>query len=54
MSNNSKIQTINPATGKTISSCDITPIDQIGNIAKNARNAFERWRGLDAAIIFET
>jgi acyl-CoA reductase-like NAD-dependent aldehyde dehydrogenase len=47
MSNNSKIQTINPASGKTISSYNITPIDQIGNIAKNARNAFERWRGLE-------
>jgi hypothetical protein len=28
MSNNSKIQTINPVTGKIISSYDITPIDQ--------------------------
>ncbi len=34
-------------TGKIISSYDITSIDQIGNIVKNARNAFEKWRKLE-------
>lgn len=34
-------------TGKIISSYDITPIDQIGNIVKNARNAFEKWKKLE-------
>lgn len=48
MSNNSsKIQTINPATGKVISSYDIMSIDQIERIAQNARNAFEKWRELE-------
>ena len=45
--NNSKIQTINPATGKVISSYDIMSIDQIEHIAQNARNAFEKWRELE-------
>jgi aldehyde dehydrogenase len=48
MSNNSsKIQTINPATGKVISSYDIMSIDQIERIAQNARNAFEKWKKLE-------
>ena len=45
--NNSKIQTINPATGKVISSYDIMSIDQIERIAQNARNAFEKWKKLE-------
>jgi len=45
--NNSKIQTINPATGKIISSYDIMSIDQIEHIAQNARNAFEKWKKLE-------
>jgi acyl-CoA reductase-like NAD-dependent aldehyde dehydrogenase len=45
--NNSKIQTINPATGKVISSYDVMSIDQIERIAQNARNAFEKWKKLE-------
>jgi acyl-CoA reductase-like NAD-dependent aldehyde dehydrogenase len=45
--NNSEIQTINPATGKVISSYDIMSIDQIERIAQNARNAFEKWKKLE-------
>jgi len=44
MSNNAKIQTVNPTTGKVISSYDIMSIEQIEHIAKNAQNAFEKWK----------
>ncbi|HET7148536.1 MAG TPA: hypothetical protein VFI73_08575 [Candidatus Nitrosopolaris sp.] len=57
MSNNGKIQTINPATGKVSSSYDITSIEQIECIARNAQNAFEKWgrRKLRSAVItFDT
>jgi len=39
MSDNGKIQTVNPATGKVISSYDI-----IEHIAKNAQITFEKWK----------
>jgi aldehyde dehydrogenase len=44
MSNNGKIETINPTTGRVISSYESTSIDKIGLITKNAQNAFEKWR----------
>jgi acyl-CoA reductase-like NAD-dependent aldehyde dehydrogenase len=44
MSNNGKIQTVNPATGKVISSYDIMSIEQIQHITRNAQNAFEKWK----------
>ncbi|MDP9289999.1 MAG: NAD-dependent succinate-semialdehyde dehydrogenase [Thermoproteota archaeon] len=44
MANNAKIQTVNPTTGKVILSYDIMSIEQIEHIAKNAQNAFEKWR----------
>jgi len=44
MSNNGKIQTINPATGKVISTYDIMSLDQIEHIAKNAQNSFGNWK----------
>ncbi|MFZ0893092.1 MAG: NAD-dependent succinate-semialdehyde dehydrogenase [Candidatus Nitrosopolaris sp.] len=43
-SNNGKIQTVNPTTGKVISSYDIMSIEKIEHIAKNAQNAFEKWK----------
>ncbi len=44
MSNNGKIETINPTTGKVISSYDTMSLEQIEHIAKNAQNAFEKWK----------
>ncbi len=44
MSNNGKIQTVNPTTGKVISSYDIMSTEQIEHIARNAQNAFEKWK----------
>jgi acyl-CoA reductase-like NAD-dependent aldehyde dehydrogenase len=44
MSSNGKIQTVNPTTGKVISSYDIMSIEQIEHIAKNAQSAFEKWK----------
>jgi aldehyde dehydrogenase len=44
MSNNDKIQTVNPTTGKAISSYDIMSIEQIEHIAKNAQNSFHDWK----------
>jgi aldehyde dehydrogenase len=44
MSNNGKIETINPTTGRVISSYESMSIDKIGLITKNAQNAFEKWR----------
>jgi len=44
MSNNGKIETINPTTGRAISSYESISIDKIGLITKNAQNAFEKWR----------
>jgi acyl-CoA reductase-like NAD-dependent aldehyde dehydrogenase len=44
MSNNGKIQTINPTIGKVISSYDIMSLDQIEQIAKNAQDSFENWK----------
>lgn len=44
MSNNCKIETINPTTGRVISSYESMSTDKIGLIAKNAQNAFEKWR----------
>ncbi|MDQ6668511.1 MAG: NAD-dependent succinate-semialdehyde dehydrogenase [Thermoproteota archaeon] len=44
MSNNGKIQTVNPASGKGRSSYDIMSIEQIEHIAKNAQVAFGRWK----------
>ena len=44
MYNNGKIETINPTTGKVISSYDIMSLEQIVQIAKNAQNAFEKWK----------
>jgi aldehyde dehydrogenase len=44
MSNNGKIETINPTTGRVISSYESMSIDKIGLVTKNAQNAFEKWR----------
>ncbi|MGA9150867.1 MAG: NAD-dependent succinate-semialdehyde dehydrogenase [Candidatus Nitrosopolaris sp.] len=44
MSNNGKIETINPTTGRVISSYESMSIDKIGLITKNAQNVFEKWR----------
>src|ERR1700758_4765651 len=44
MSNNGKIETINPTTGRVISSYESMSIDEIGLITKNAQHAFEKWR----------
>jgi acyl-CoA reductase-like NAD-dependent aldehyde dehydrogenase len=44
MSYNGKIETINPTTGRVISSYESMSIDKIGLITKNAQNAFEKWR----------
>ena len=44
MSTNGKIQTVNPTTGKVISSYDIMSMEQIEHIAKNAQDAFEKWK----------
>jgi aldehyde dehydrogenase len=43
MSNN-RIETINPTTGRVISSYESMSIDKIELITKNAQNAFQRWR----------
>ncbi|HXX96715.1 MAG TPA: NAD-dependent succinate-semialdehyde dehydrogenase [Candidatus Bathyarchaeia archaeon] len=43
MSNN-RIETINPTTGRVISSYENMSIDKIELITKNAQNAFEKWR----------
>jgi acyl-CoA reductase-like NAD-dependent aldehyde dehydrogenase len=45
--NHDKITTINPATGKAISSYDQTSTQQISQIVADARTAFERWRRKD-------
>ena len=42
-----KITTINPATGKAISSYDLTSTQQISQIVADARSAFEKWRKKD-------
>ena len=47
MSNNGKIETINPTTGRVISSHESMSIDKIRLITKNAQNAFEKWRKKD-------
>ena len=44
MSNKGKIETINPTTGRVISSYDSMSIDQIELITKNAQNGFEKWK----------
>jgi aldehyde dehydrogenase len=44
MSNNRKIETINPTTGRVISSYETMSVDKIERITKNAQNAFEKWR----------
>jgi aldehyde dehydrogenase len=44
MSSSAKIQTVNPTTGKVISSYDVMSIEQIEYIAKNAQSAFEKWK----------
>ena len=44
ISNNGKIQTVNPTTGKVISSYDVMSTEQIEHIARNAQNAFEKWK----------
>jgi len=57
MSNNSKIQTINPATGKVISSYDIMSLDEIEHIAKMHKMLLRTGRTKkfwSAAITFET
>jgi aldehyde dehydrogenase len=43
MSNN-RIETINPTTGRVISSYESMSIDKIELITNNAQNAFEKWR----------
>ena len=42
-----KIETINPATGKVISTYDNMSNDQIRGIVENARLAQRKWKGLD-------
>jgi acyl-CoA reductase-like NAD-dependent aldehyde dehydrogenase len=42
-----KITTINPATGRAISSYDLTSTQQISQIVADARSAFEKWRKKD-------
>ena len=45
--NHDKIKTLNPATGKAISSYDQTSTQQISQIVTDARTAFDRWRKKD-------
>jgi acyl-CoA reductase-like NAD-dependent aldehyde dehydrogenase len=44
MSNNSKIQTINPATENIVGTFDVMDATQISQIVKKSRIAFESWR----------
>jgi acyl-CoA reductase-like NAD-dependent aldehyde dehydrogenase len=46
MSSN-KIQTVNPATGKIISSYDMMSVEEIGRIVEDARSAFQKWKKKD-------
>ena len=44
MSSNSKVETINPATGKIVRSFDVMDAGQISQIVKKSRIAFDLWR----------
>ena len=44
MSNNSKIQTINPATENIVGTFDVMDAAQISQVVKKSRIAFESWR----------